>query len=133
MALQFDDGLRHARLDVIETHIGASPVLKFYSGAPPANCAAANSGTLLATMACPADFMAAAASGQKTLSGPWSVTGSTGGTMGHFRMETSGGTVKIQGTVGLSAASPDMVVDNANIGVGQTFNVTQFTIAEPNG
>lgn len=69
MPFQFSTAARNASLDAIETLIGASPILRIRTGAPPANCAAARSGTVLATMNLPADFMAAAVNGSKALSG----------------------------------------------------------------
>ena len=69
MALQFSVTVRNARLDAVETAIGASAVLKIRSGAAPANCATADSGTVLATCSLPSDWMAAASSGSKAKSG----------------------------------------------------------------
>ena len=63
MAFQFDVASRNAALDAIETTAGASPTLEIRSGAPPANCAAADTGTVLASLALPSDWMANAASG----------------------------------------------------------------------
>ena len=71
MALQFSVAFRNAMLDQFETVIGASPVLEIRSGAPPTNCAAADAGTLLASLALPADWMAAASGGTKALAGTW--------------------------------------------------------------
>ena len=41
------------------------------TGAPPANCAAPDTGTLLCEIALPADWMAASAAGVKAKSGTW--------------------------------------------------------------
>lgn len=54
MTIQLSTDVRNARLDVIESTIGASPTLEIRDGAPPANCAAADSGTVLATLTLPA-------------------------------------------------------------------------------
>ena len=48
MAIQLSTTVRNARLDTIESTIGTAPILTIRSGAAPANCAAANSGTVLA-------------------------------------------------------------------------------------
>lgn len=69
MPLQFSVAVRNAQLDVFETTVGASPTLEIRSGAAPADCATADSGTLLASLPLPADFMAAASGGVKALSG----------------------------------------------------------------
>lgn len=87
MTVQFSVAVRNGRLDSIETTIGASAILKIRTGAQPANCAAADSGTVLATCNLPADWMAAAASGQKAKSGTWEDTSADAtGTAGHFRL-----------------------------------------------
>lgn len=131
MALQFAVSTRDARLDAIESDIGASPTLEIRTGAPPASCAAADSGSLLATLSLPADFMAAASNGSKAKAGTWQVAASAAGTAGHFRIKASGGACKVQGTVG--QGSGDMSVDNTNIANGQTVTITGFTLNDPNG
>ena len=65
MALQQSVAVRNAGLDAKETAIGTSPVLKIRTGAAPANCAAADSGTVLASCTLPSDWMAAASNGTK--------------------------------------------------------------------
>ncbi|MBD3762443.1 hypothetical protein [Rhizorhabdus sp.] len=130
MALQFSTAARNASLDAIETAIGASPILRIRTGAPPANCAAARAGTVLATMTLPADFMAAASNGSKALSGTWQdAAADASGTAGHFEIVDSGGTVcHIQGTVTATGGGGDMEIQNTSIAVGQQINVTDFTI-----
>ena len=131
MALQFATLTRDAMLDAIETEIGTLAVLKLFTGAQPANCAAANSGTELFTETLPSDWMAAAASGSKDLLGTWQATGiGGGGTALHFRLYASDGTTcKIQGTVGLG--SGDMSLDNNVIADGQTITITAFALTAP--
>jgi hypothetical protein len=127
---QFSESLRNARADTYESHIGASPTLEIRTGAPPANCAAADSGTLLATVAMPADWMAAASAGAKAKSGTWSDTADAAGTAAHFRIKASGGTVHHQGTVTATGGGGDMTVDNAVFAVGQAFSITTFGFTE---
>lgn len=69
--IQLSVTVRNARLDAIETAIGTSAILKIRTGSPPANCAASDTGTVLATVNLPSDWMAAAANGSKDLSGTW--------------------------------------------------------------
>lgn len=59
MAHQYSVAVNNARLDVTETTIGATAHFKIYSGAIPTNCAAAATGTLLADLTLPSDWMAA--------------------------------------------------------------------------
>jgi hypothetical protein len=130
MALQYSVAVRNAKLDAVETAIGTAPTLEIRTGAPPANCAAADSGTVLATLTLPSDWMAAAASGSKALAGTWQDTSADGtGTAGHFRIK-AGATCHIQGTVGTSGT--DMIVDNTSFATGQSFTVTAFTLAAGN-
>jgi hypothetical protein len=132
MALQFAVSVRNARLDAIETDSGTAAILKIRTGAPPASCATADSGTVLATLTLPSDWMAAAASGAKSMSGSWADSSAdAAGTAGHFRIYKSDGTTcQMQGTV--AASSADMIVDNVVFAAGQAFSVTSFTITDGN-
>lgn len=65
MAVQLSTSVRNAMLDAIESTVGTAPILKIRSGAQPANCAAADSGTVGATMTLPSDWLAAASLVQK--------------------------------------------------------------------
>jgi len=134
VALQFSESLRNARLDTIESHVSTAPILEIRTGAPPANCAAADSGTLLASITLPSDWMAAAASGSKAKSGTWQDTSANGdGTAGHFRLKDSGGTTcHVQGTVTATGAGGDLTVDNTSFATGQQFTVTSWTFQEGN-
>jgi hypothetical protein len=132
MALQYSVAVRNAQLDAIETTIGTSAVLKIRTGAAPANVAAADSGTVLATLNLPSDWLAAAASGSKAKAGTWEDTSADAtGTAAHFRVYASDGTTAhMQGTVGTSGT--DMIVDNTSFASGQAFTITAFTITAGN-
>jgi hypothetical protein len=132
MSLQLSTTVRNARLDAIETAIGASAVLKMRTGAAPANCGTADSGTVIATLSLPSDWMAAAGSGSKAMSGSWAdASADASGTMAHFRIYASDGTTcHLQGTVGTSAA--DLIVDNTSVNAGQSFTITGFTLTDAN-
>lgn len=121
--------MRNAKLDAVETAIGASPILKIRTGAPPANCAAADIGTVLATLTLPADWMAAAANGTKAKAGTWEDTSAdAAGTAGHYRIYASDGiTCHEQGTVTATGGGGDMTVDNVVFASGQAFTVTSYT------
>jgi hypothetical protein len=134
MAIQLSVSVRNARLDAIESTTGASAVLKIRTGAQPATCATADSGTVLASMTLPADWMAAAASGAKAKSGTWEdTTADAAGTAAHFRIYASDGTTcHMQGTVTLTGAGGDMTLDNTNIAAGQTVTITSFSLTDGN-
>ncbi len=128
MPFQFSTAVRNAALDVIETTIGAAPTLEIRSGATPASCAAADSGTVLATLALPSDWMAAASNGTKALLGTWTdASADAAGTAGHFRIK-AGATCHIQGSITATGGGGDMTLDNTSIAVGQQINVTSFTL-----
>jgi hypothetical protein len=135
MGYQISTAVRNARLDTVESTIGTSAQLKVRTGAPPANCAAADTGTVLATMTLPADWMAAAAAGSKALSGTWQdASADATGTAGHFRIYDSAGTTcHIQGTAGqnvvlttsaLTAANGNVLTFAATTGVVAGMNVS---------
>jgi len=132
MAIQFATSTRNALLDAIEVDIGTSPHLKIRTGSVPADCGTADAGTVLADVALPSDWMADAASGSKAKSGTWQDSSADGaGTAGHFRIYTSGGTCKLQGTVTATGGGGDMTVDNVVFAATQNFTVTSFTLTAP--
>lgn len=132
-ALQFSTSVRNARLDSVETTIGASPTLEIRTGAPPTNCAAADSGTVLVTMTLPSDWLAAASSGSKALAGTWQDTSADAtGTAGHFRVKAST-TCHIQGTVTMTGGGGDLELQNTSIATGQSVTITAFNITDGNG
>ena len=130
MAFQFSTTSRNAALDAIEAAIGTSAVLKIRTGAAPATCGTADSGTVLATMSLPSDWLAAASSGSKAKSGTWQdAAADAAGTAGHFRIYASDGTTcHLQGSVTASGGGGDMTLDNTNIAVGQQVTVSSFQI-----
>lgn len=132
MAFQFSTAARNAALDVIETAAGVSAILKIRTGAAPATCATADSGTVLATLNLPSDWLSNASNGSKGLLGTWEDTSADAtGTAGHFRIYASDGvTCHIQGSVTLTGGGGDMTLDNTSIAVGQDVTVTSFSIAD---
>lgn len=134
MAVQLSIAVRNARLDAIETSIGTSAVLKIRTGAQPATCATADSGTVLATLNLPSDWMAAASSGSKAKSGTWEdLSADNTGTAAHFRVYASDGTTcGIQGSITATGGGGDMTLDNTSIASGQTVTITSFTLTDAN-
>ncbi len=101
MTIQVSATRANAELDAGEVAMGTGAVFAIFSGSPPANCAAANSGTELYRKALASDWAAAASGGAKAWSSlPVSDTWDTDGTPGHYRMYASDGTTcHEQGTV----------------------------------
>lgn len=134
MSIKLSTTVRNARLDTIESTIGTSAILQIRSGTAPANCAASDTGTVLATISLPSDWMAAASSGAKAMSGTWQdASADAAGTAEHFRIYDSGGsTCHLQGTVTATGGGGDMTLDNAVLAAGQQINITTFTLTDGN-
>lgn len=128
MAFQFSVAARNAALDAIETAAGTAPTLTIRTGAVPVNCAAARTGTVLATLVIPSDWMAAASGGTKALSGTWQdVAADAAGTAAHFSID-QGATCHIQGTVTATGGGGDMTIDNTSLATGQQVTITSFNL-----
>lgn len=134
MTMQLSAAVRNALLDAIEVAIGASAILRIRTGAPPANVAAASTGTVLATLNLPANWMQDAAAGVKALLGTWQDTAAdTSGVAAHFEVVANDGTTRhMQGTVTATGGGGDMTLDNTSIVSGQTVTVTSFSLTAPN-
>ena len=136
MSFQTSDTVANAMLDAFETAIGTSAVLKIYdltSGAP-ANCAAAITGTVLATITLPSDWMAGASSRSKAKSGTWQdASADNTGTADFFRLFANDGTTcHAQGTVTVTGGGGNLTLDNTSIASGQSITITSFSIADNN-
>lgn len=132
MTIQFEQTLAHAMLDAMETNIGASPNLFLRSGAQPSTCAAADTGTLISTIAMAADAFSNAASWEKAITAALQdASADNAGTLGHWRIKTSGGTTKLQGSITATSGGGDMEADNTNVTAGQQIDVTSFKVVWP--
>lgn len=134
MAIQFSTSVRNAMLDAFESTTGTSAIMRIRTGSPPTDCAAADTGTVLATLNLPTDWMAAASGGSKAKSGTWEDSSADAtGTAGHFRIyDSSGTTCHCQGTVTITGGGGDLEVNNTSFATGQTFTVTSFTLTAGN-
>jgi hypothetical protein len=133
MAIQLSIPVRNRRLDSVEVELGAGAVIKYFTGAKPANCAAANTGTELASMTLPADYMAAASGGTKAKAGTWSGTAIATGDCGHFRIYASDGTTcGLQGTVTEEGAGGDIELAQVTPGLvqDQVFTISTFVLTD---
>lgn len=135
MAIQLSAAVRNARLDAVETTIGTSPIMRIRTGSPPANVAAASTGTVLAELTLPSDWMAAASGGSKGYIGTWTdASANATGTAGHFEITASDGTTRhMQGTVTVTGGGGDLTLDDVTIEAGQTVTIpTTFTLTDAN-
>lgn len=126
MTYQYGVTLRNNQVATIQTTVGASGTLKVFSGAEPANCAAADPAGLLATIVLPASFLTSSG-GVTTIAGVWSVAASATGTAASFRMYDGSAVCHVQGNV-----TTDLVLNNTSITSGQTVSVTAFTVTAGN-
>jgi hypothetical protein len=134
MALQMSESLRNARANATETTIGASAVMKIRTGAPPANVATADSGTVLVTINLPADWLGDAAAGVKSKLGTWQdASADATGTAAHFRIYASDGTTAhIQGSVTATGGGGDLTLVTTSITATQAVTITSFSLTEAN-
>jgi hypothetical protein len=134
MALQLSTTVRNARLDAIESTIGTSAIMRIRTGAAPADCATADSGTVLATLNLPSDWLAAASGGSKAKAGTWQdASADATGTAGHFRIYDSGGTTcHLQGSVTVTGGGGDLEVQNTSFASSQAVTITGFTLTDGN-
>ena len=121
--------VRNAMLDAIETAIGTSAVLKIRTGAAPTNITDADSGTVLASLTLPSDWLAAAASGAKAKAGTWQdLSADNSGTAGHWRIYASDGTTQhLQGSVGSGSGELDLSTLTFVAGQSVTINTATLT------
>lgn len=134
MSLQYSVGIRNAKLDAVETYGNTAPTLCLFSGSAPATCATANSGTVVATLTLPSDWMAAASSGTKAKSGTWQDTSAdASATVGHFRLFRSNDSeCFMQGTCSNTGGGGDMTLDNTVVNSGQSITISTFTLTAGN-
>lgn len=130
--LKYAVTLKNARLDAITTAIGTSGLLRIYSGTQPTNPDTALSGnTVLAELALSSTFAAGASSGVLTAS---TITADSSadatGTATFFSLLTSGGTRKVDGSVGTSGA--DLNLNTTSIVLGAQVSVSSLTITAGN-
>lgn len=117
---------------------GSAAVVEIYSGTAPVDADASITGTLLASLVCSSTSGTVAASGNNgriTFAAitPDSSADATG-TATHFRIKTqTGGTVTLQGSVGITPGSFDMVLNTTAITAGSTVSISSATVDVPEG
>jgi len=134
MALQFSTTFRNALLDQLETTVGTSAVIQIFTGAAPANCGTADSGTKLIEFDLASDWAAAASGGSKALNST-PITGTTAvatGTAGYFRIKDSTKTTcHVQGSITATGGGGDATMDNTSITSGQEVDISSWTLTAP--
>jgi hypothetical protein len=124
-----------ALLDLID--VGGTGTIEIRTGAPPATCETADSGTLLGTLTFAATAFAGAVDGtdKAVASRTASITGDssadTGGTAAHFRSKSGGGTVVIQGDITATSGGGDLELDTVTVTAGDTIDITAYDVEFP--
>ena len=133
MTVQYSITLRNLWLEDWEATLGTNAKIYIRSGAQPANCAAADSGTLLAEFDLASDWSASASGGAKTLSSLTLSTTAVGtNTAAHYRIKDSTGTTcHEQGSITATGGGGDATIDNTSITTGQTVQITAWTKNAP--
>jgi hypothetical protein len=129
MALTISAVAAQAEATALATDIGAASTIEIRSGAKPATPETAASGTLLATVAISGSFTASG--GAITAADPASVSVVASGTAGYFRLKTSGGVAKIDGTVTASGGGGDMQLSTVALVSGGSVDIGVPTFTVP--
>lgn len=130
MAIQFSEDVLDARNDATRDAIGSAPTLKIFAlgGSPaPASPAAADVGTVLATLTLPTSWLDDSSGGLATILGSWSATGSATGEADFFRIY-QGSSCKMQGTITATGGGGDIEFDDQTVGTDRTVSITGFTL-----
>lgn len=130
MSAQWSVDVRDAWIAATETVIGPTPVIKIRTGAVPGHCSDPDSGTVLATIVLPSDWLSAPSAGAADKLGVWQdISADASGTMGHFRMYAADGvTCKLQGNITTSSGGGVMQVSNLSIVSGASFTINSFSV-----
>ncbi len=135
MSLGLATALRNNRLDQITAFVGASALLRIYSGTRPATGGSVGAAVLLAQLTCNATFAPGSSSGVLTLNSisPANSAAATG-TAAWFRLvKADGTTFCFDGSASTVAqGTGDLRLDDTNIVLGGTVAISSGTITEGN-
>jgi hypothetical protein len=131
--VKISSAARNSRIGSLNTSIGASALIRLYDGTQPAGPGTAiTTQVLLAEWTGNAGGFGTATGGVLTASAVASVTAVASGTAAWFRILTSGAVAVIDGSAGVAASTPDMVLSNATIGSGNTATFVSLTFTDGN-
>ena len=128
--------VQSARSAAINTAVGASGVLKFYTGVKPADASVTATGTLLSTHACSATFgtvtngVSGGAAAYLTAGAITTANGVATGTPGYARIQTSTGVGVVDLDCGASASGAAVIVTPDTITSGAPVTVSSCVITE---
>jgi hypothetical protein len=111
----------------LATDIGSAATIEIRTGTKPATPETTVTGTLLATVTISGSFTSTG--GVLTAADPAAASVVATGTAGYFRLKTSGGTAKVDGTVSTTGA--DMNLSSTSLISGGTVDLGVPTITVP--
>lgn len=119
---------RTERAQLLNDRAGPSAKIRIYSGAKPATANAAATGTLLAELIGDATEFGVAYGGALTANPFTSGSALADGDAGYYRLCSADGTVRGQGTAGLSGSGAEMILTKTALTEGMAVNCTSFVI-----
>jgi len=132
--MQWDEAVNNAKLNAIEVEIGSSPFIRKYTGTMPAQTSDSATGTQLAELQLPADWLADAIGHEKHQLGVWQdLSADASGQFGYFRIYKQDGVTCVgQGSITLTGLGGDLQVSDLNVVIGEPVSITGFMIAAGN-
>lgn len=129
--MKYSAAVRNAKLNALRTEAGDRATLVIFAGTAPAAAANTATGTVLAEILLPAEWMKPAVNGQADMSGEWRVDrASASGVPTYFRIYDQAGICHLQGDVGTEML---LAGEDGKIAAGQPVIVKRFSIRDNNG
>ncbi len=125
-----DEAGRNAYANAVAAMLDGG-TLEIRTGSPPTNTTDADSGTLLATLLFSTPAFSLAVAGLASVVPFADAAAVAAGTAAHYRAKSSAGVVIMQGTVGLTADTPDLVLDDKTLIVDDVVTITAFSYDVP--
>jgi hypothetical protein len=128
--------VKTSRSAAINTAMGASGLIKLYTGAPPADASVAATGTLLVTLTCAATFgtvtpgVSGGANAYLTAGAVTAANGVATGTPGYARLETSAGVGVADLDVGATGSGASVIMLPDTVTSGAPVSITSIVITE---
>lgn len=113
--MQFSIAVRNAQMLATSAAIGGAPIIRMFTGPAPADCAAPDSGTLLAEGVLAAAPFLPPAGGALTAASTVLVPVVADGALGHYRIyDSTGATCHEQGSVTVVGGGGDMELETVD-------------------
>lgn len=136
MATRLNSTARNAAAAAAANSVDDGPAagkLRIYTGSQPASADSAATGTLLAELTLSDPAFGAPSNGVATANAITPANAGATGTAGWFRLTTSDGTARLDGSVTATGGGGDLTLDNTSIASGQQVQVNSLTYTQPAG